>query len=61
MSGLYYYIYLVSLGEIKAPEGMEEQWTDPFPFPLRVLALVKWVLLVLFQVSLFYILNICIC
>lgn len=43
-------MYLVSLGKIKAPEGMEEGWTDPYPLPLRVLALVKWTLLVLFQV-----------
>ncbi|CBJ27545.1 Heat shock protein 40 like protein/ DnaJ domain containing protein [Ectocarpus siliculosus] len=50
--GLWYFVYLVSLGQIKAPEGMEEGWTDPFPLPLRVLALVKWTLLVLFQVFL---------
>ena len=49
-------MYLVSLGEIKAPEGMEEGWTDPYPLPLRVLALVKWTLLVLFQVC-----NSCTC
>lgn len=40
----------MSLGEIKAPEGMEEGWKDPYPLPLRFLALVKWTLLVLFQV-----------
>lgn len=42
---------MVSLGQIKPSEGMEEGWTDPFPLPLRVLALVKWTLLVLFQVG----------
>lgn len=51
MSGLYYYLYLVSLGKMKAPEGMEEQWTDSFPLHMRVLGLVKWILVVLFQVS----------
>lgn len=50
LTGLYYYVYLVSLGRIKPPEGMEEQWVDPFPLPLKVLALVKWILIVLFQV-----------
>eukprot|EP00903_Cladosiphon_okamuranus_P020638 g18948.t1 len=50
--GLWYFVYLVSLGKIKAPEGMEEGWTDPYPLPLRVLALVKWTLLVLFQIFL---------
>lgn len=43
-------MYLVSLGKIEPPEGMEDGWTDPYPLPLRVLALVKWTLLVLFQV-----------
>ena len=52
-------MYLVGLGKIKAPEGMEEGWTDPYPLPLRILALVKWVLLVLFQVSLKENLNAC--
>ena len=48
--GLWYFIDLVSMGEIKPPEGVEEGWKDPSPLPLRVLALVKWILLVLFQV-----------
>lgn len=42
-------MYLVSLGKIEPPEGMEDDWKDPFPFPMRVLALFKWVLLILFQ------------
>lgn len=50
--GLYYYLYLVSLGKMKAPEGMEEQWTDSFPLHMRVLGLVKWILVVLFQIFL---------
>ncbi|CAM9586528.1 unnamed protein product [Scytosiphon promiscuus] len=50
--GLWYFVYLVSLGKIEAPEGLEEGWTDPYPLPLRVLALVKWTLLVVFQVFL---------
>lgn len=57
-SGLWYFVYLVSLGNIKAPEGMEEGWTDPYPLPLRVLALVKWTLLVLFQVCRYHIICI---
>lgn len=48
--GLWYFMYLVSLGNIEPPEGMEDDWKDPFPFPMRVLALLKWVLLILFQV-----------
>lgn len=51
-SGLWYFGYLVSLGKVEPPEGAEEGWQDPYPLPLRVLALVKWVLLVLFQVTL---------
>ncbi|CAN0472380.1 unnamed protein product, partial [Hapterophycus canaliculatus] len=47
---LWYFAYLVSLGEIKAPEGLEEGWTDPYPLTLRLLALVKFTLLILFQV-----------
>lgn len=50
ITGLWYFIDLVSMGEIKPPEGIEEGWKDPSPLPLRVLALVKWILLVLFQV-----------
>ncbi|CAN0501087.1 unnamed protein product, partial [Laminaria digitata] len=38
------------MGEIKPPEGIEEGWKDPSPLPLRVMALVKWILLVLFQI-----------
>ena len=48
-TGLWCFIDLVSMGEIKPPEGIEEGWKDPCPLPLRVLALVKWILLVLFQ------------
>ncbi|CAN0220283.1 unnamed protein product, partial [Ascophyllum nodosum] len=40
--GLWYFVYPVSLGEINMPEGVEENWTDPYPLPLRTVALVKW-------------------
>ena len=49
LPGLWYLLYLVGLGKSTPPEGMEEGWTDPFPLPLRIFALVKWVLLILFQ------------
>lgn len=43
-------MFLVSWGRIKAPSGWQGEWRDPYPTPMRVLALVKWCLLVLFQV-----------
>lgn len=30
---------------------MEEGWRDPYPWSMRVLALAKWVLLLVFQVN----------
>ncbi|CAN0422006.1 unnamed protein product, partial [Ascophyllum nodosum] len=50
--GLWYFLYLVGLGKVNPPEGMEESWTDPYPFPRRIVALIKWVLLIVFQVFL---------
>lgn len=50
-SGLYYYVYLVSTGPSKPPDGMAEGWTDPDPLSSRLLSLFKWILLVAFQVS----------
>ena len=49
LAGLLYFMDLVSLGKIEPPEVMEGDWTDPSPLPMRVLALFKWVLLILFQ------------
>ena len=49
LAGLWYFMDLVSLGKIEPPEGMEDDWKDPFPLPMRVLALFKCVLLILFQ------------
>ncbi|CAN0237782.1 unnamed protein product [Scytosiphon promiscuus] len=48
--GLLFFVFLVSWGRIQAPSGWQGgEWRDPYPMPMRVLALVKWMLLVLFQ------------
>lgn len=51
MPGLLFFVFLVSWGRIKAPLGWQGEWRDPYPMPMRVLGLVKWCLLVLFQVD----------
>lgn len=48
--GLLFFVFLVSWGQIKAPSGWQGEWRDPYPMTMRVLALVEWCLLVLFQV-----------
>lgn len=45
-----FFVFLVSWGPIKAPPEWQGEWRDPYPMSMRVLALVKWGLLVLFQV-----------
>eukprot|EP00752_Nemacystus_decipiens_P012075 g10705.t2 len=50
--GLLFFLFLVSWGRIKAPSGWQGEWRDPYPLSMRLLALVKWCLLVFFQVFL---------
>ncbi|CAM9460898.1 unnamed protein product [Ectocarpus sp. 6 AP-2014] len=50
--GLMFFVFIVSWGPIKAPAEWQGEWRDPYPMSMRVLALVKWGLLVLFQVLL---------
>jgi len=39
---LYFLGYMVSLGKIHPPEGMEEGWHDPSPLPLRIIAFLSF-------------------
>ncbi|CAN0055900.1 unnamed protein product [Pylaiella littoralis] len=55
--GLFFFGFLVSWGGIKAPPGWQGEWRDPYPMPMRVLALVKWCLLLLFQACCFFCLS----
>eukprot|EP00903_Cladosiphon_okamuranus_P008343 g8026.t1 len=48
--GLLFFVFLVSWGRIKAPSEWQGEWRDPYPMPMRLLALVKWCLLLLVQV-----------
>eukprot|EP00904_Undaria_pinnatifida_P007088 jgi/Undpi1/3509/HiC_scaffold_16.g06881.m1 len=50
--GVVFFLVLVSWGKLRPPPGWEGEWRDPYPVSLRVLALAKWVLLLLFQVLL---------
>ena len=49
-AGVVFFLVLVSWGKLRPPPGWEGEWRDPYPVSLRVLALAKWVLLLLFQV-----------
>ena len=49
--GVVFFLVLVSWGKLRAPPGWEGEWRDPYPVSMRVLALAKWVLLLVFQVQ----------
>ncbi|CAM9222207.1 unnamed protein product [Discosporangium mesarthrocarpum] len=50
--GLWFCAYNISLGKNEPPPEMEMEWEDPYPMRQRVLDLVKWILLFVFQIFL---------
>lgn len=48
--GFLFFAFLVSWGNIPPPPGMEQGWKDPYPVSVRLVELLRWTLLIVFQV-----------